>query len=250
MPLRNLSRLTVKLTLLATVITLGLTSLTAADASIGEPKYGNARFFRYHADFLERGAKGPVGVLFIGDSITAGWAAKSEIWDKAWGDYQPANFGIGGDQTQHVIWRIEQGELDKVNPKVVVLMIGTNNLGGHTAPDIAAANGKIVSMIHAKLPETKVLLLGVFPRGPRTNRGGIPDPHEEKMRMIGEINQELAAMDNGSNIRYLDLGPKFMSADGTIAKAIMPDQLHPSAAGYEIWVEGMKPLLDAMMASK
>jgi beta-glucosidase len=229
---------------------VGATSLIAADASVGETKYGRARFFRLHADFLERGAAGPVGVLFLGDSITMGWASQPEIWESAWGDYQPANFGIGGDQTQHVIWRIEQGELDKVKPKVVVLMIGTNNLGNHTAPAIAAANRKIVSMIHEKLPDTKVLLLGIFPRGPRTNGNGVVDPHEEKMRKIGEINAKLAAMDNGSSIRYLDLGPKFMSADGTIAKAIMPDQLHLSAAGYQIWVEGMKPLLDTMMAEE
>ena len=239
-----------RLSFLLLALVVGATSLTAADASIGEPKYGNARFFRFHADFLERAAAGPVGVLFLGDSITQGWSRQAEIWEEAWGDYQPANFGIGGDQTQHVIWRIEQGELDNVKPKVVVLMIGTNNLGGHTAPAIAAANRKIVSMIHEKLPETKVLLLGVFPRGPRTNQGGIADPHEEKMRMIGVINAELAQMDNGKTIRYLDLGPKFMSADGTIAKAIMPDQLHLSADGYEIWVEGMKPLLDAMMAEE
>lgn len=239
-PLLRLSSL-----LLALVV--GAASLTAADATIGSPKYGNARFFRFHADFLDRAAAGPVGVLFMGDSITAGWASKSEIWEEAWGDFQPANFGIGGDRTEHVIWRIEQGELDKVSPKVVVLMIGTNNLGSNTAPAIAAGNRKIVSMIHEKLPDTKVLLLGVFPRGPRTNWQGVVDPYEEKMRMIGEINGELAAMDNGTTIRYLDLGPKFMSADGTIAKAIMPDQLHLSVAGYEIWVEGMKPLLEEMM---
>ena len=107
---------------------------------------------------------------------------------------------------------------------------------------------RMVSLIQTKLPETKVLLLAVFPRGPRINGRGEVEDHERHMRRINLINAELAQMDNGDSIRFLDLGPKFVSADGTIAHAIMPDQLHLSAAGYEIWVEGMQPLLDEMMS--
>jgi lysophospholipase L1-like esterase len=227
----------------------GATAATAlADASAAEPRYGNSRFFRFHADFLDRGRAGPVGLLFLGDSITHAWDRHPEIWEKAWGDYDPANFGHGGDQTQHIIWRISQGELDNIRPKVVVLLIGTNNIHHYDAPEIVTAQRKIVGMIHDKLPEAKVLLLAVFPRGPRINGRGEVEDHEQHMRKINAINAELATMDNGDSLRYLDLGPKFMSADGTIATAIMPDQLHLSAAGYEIWVEGMKPLVDEMMA--
>lgn len=242
-----LSRCSSRIILLLAATLIGASSLTASDASIGEPKYATPRFFRYHADFLERATSGPVGVLFLGDSITAGWARQTEIWEDAWGAYQPANFGIGGDQTQHIIWRIEQGELDKVDPKVVVLMIGTNNIHNFEADDISAANRKIVAMIHEKLPETKVLLLAVFPRGPRTNGKGVVEDYELHMQKINAINGDIAQLDDGNSIRFLDLGPKFTSADGTIAKAIMPDQLHLSAAGYQIWVEGMKPLLEEMM---
>lgn len=221
-------------------------ALSAQDPSAGATKRGNPKFFEKHAEFLKRSAK-PADVVFIGDSITEGWTRNSEIWDKAWGKYQAANFGIGGDRTQHVIWRLEEGELDKVDPKVVVLMIGTNNTLDDSAKDIAKANRKIVRMIHEKLPETKILLLAVFPRGPRTMGNGKEDPWEVRMKKIGAINQDMAKIDNGDSIRFLDLGPKFMSADGTIAKAIMPDQLHLSPAGYQIWVEGMAPLLEEMM---
>ena len=219
----------------------------AADPSIGATKHGNPAFFEKHAAFLKRANEGPVGLVFIGDSITQGWGKFPEIWEKAWGKYQPANFGIGGDRSQHVIWRIEEGELDKITPKVAVLMIGTNNTMDDSAKDIANANRKIVSMIQDKLPNTKILLLAIFPRGPRSMRGGVADPWEMRMDKIRAINADMTKLDNGKSIRFLDLGPKFTSADGTIAHAIMPDQLHLSAAGYEIWVEGMAPLLEEMM---
>ena len=235
------------LRLLSFILLVGFTPFSyAQDPSVGATKHGNARFFELHAPFLKRAASGPAGVVFLGDSITEGWTKVPEIWESAWGKYQPANFGIGGDRTQHIIWRIEQGEFDKISPKVVVLMIGTNNTGNDTAKDIAAANRKIVGMLKAALPETKILLLAVFPRGPRNARG-VEDPWEMKMKKIRAINNDLARLDNGKSIRFLDLGPKFMSADGTIAKAIMPDQLHLSPAGYQNWVEGMAPLLDEMM---
>lgn len=231
-----------------TVIAVGWSlPAVAADPSIGATKHGNPAFFEKHAAFLKRANEGPVGVVFIGDSITQGWGKFPEIWEKAWGKYKPANFGIGGDRTQHVIWRIEEGELDKISPKVAVLMIGTNNTMDDSAKDIAKANRKIVSMIQDKLPNTKILLLAVFPRGPRSMRGGVADPWEMRMDKIRAINADMTKLDNGKSIRFLDLGPKFTSADGTIAHAIMPDQLHLSAAGYEIWVEGMAPLLEEMM---
>src|SRR5262245_60508796 len=133
----------------------------------------SGKFRRMHTSFLERGKAGPIGVLFLGDSITEGWTKGPHIWERFYGAMQPANFGIGGDQTQHVVWRIENGELDGVHPKVVVLMLGTNNSGSHTAAEIAAADKKIVGMIRSKIPEAKVLLLAIFPRGPRKNAEGV-----------------------------------------------------------------------------
>ena len=214
----------------------------------------NAGFQKSHDAFLARGKSGPVGVVFIGDSITAGWAnpTRKHIWETYYGKWQPANFGIGGDQTQHVIWRITNGELDGISPKVAVLMLGTNNTGAHTAAEIAAADKKIVEMIRAKLPQTKVLVLAVFPRGARKDREGkISDTAiaeaAKRMEIIQGVNAELAKFDDGKNVRFLDINASFLGQDGKIPFSIMPDQLHPNAAGYQIWADAMQPLLTEMM---
>jgi lysophospholipase L1-like esterase len=217
------------------------------DASAAIPKTGNPRFFELHEQFLARAKAGPIDLLFLGDSITEGWKVAPHIWEHYYGKYQPANFGIGGDQTHHVIWRIENGELDGLKPRVVVLMLGTNNTAMHTAEQIAAADRKIVTMIRTKLPETKVLLLAVFPRGPRKNRDGTPDAWEKRMEVIRGVNAELAKLDDGQGVRFLDINQVFLGNDGTIPKPIMPDQLHPNAAGYQLWADAMKPLLDEML---
>jgi lysophospholipase L1-like esterase len=253
-----------KLLLLIVPALAGLTSLAPAqsaapapqaatapavtvDASAPSPKRGNARFYELHASFLKRG-KEPMGVLFLGDSITEGWGKAPDVWKEHYEKYQPANFGIGGDRTQHVIWRIEDGELDGIKPKVVVLMIGTNNSSDNTGAQIAAADTKIVRLIREKIPGTKVLLLAVFPRGPRKDKAGIViDDGVKRMAAIREVNAELAKLDDGKNVRFLDINAGFLGADGKIPDAIMPDQLHPNAAGYKIWAEAMQPLLDEMM---
>ncbi len=219
----------------------------ASTADVAAAKRGNARFYQLHASHLERAAAGPVGVLFLGDSITEGWARVPEVWESAWGAHQPANFGIGGDRTEHVLWRIDDGALDRIKPRVVVLMIGTNNSGADPAADIAAGVRAIVSRIREKLPESKVLLLAIFPRGPRNNRDGTPEPWEMRMERIRAVNTEIAALEDGNLVRFLDIGPKFMTGDGAITKTIMPDQLHLSPAGYQIWAEAMTPLLSEML---
>lgn len=216
----------------------------------------NAAFVKLHESFLARGKEGPVGLLFIGDSITHGWSGKdrAHIWDAYFGKYQPANFGIGGDQTQHVIWRIENGELDGLTPKVTVLMLGTNNTGptGHTAAEIAAADKKIVELIRKKIPGTKVIVLAVFPRGARKDKDGkIPDANitdaARRTEIINAVNRELAKLDDGQNVRFLDINAVFLGQDGKIPFSIMPDQLHPNAAGYQLWADAMKPMLTELM---
>jgi lysophospholipase L1-like esterase len=217
------------------------------DASVALDRVGNHRFHEMHEKFLARGKAGPIGVLFLGDSITEGWAQAPHIWEHYYGAYQPANFGHSGDQTQNVIWRIEQGELDGIKPKVLVFMLGTNNSGWHTGDQIAAANRKIVAMIRERLPETKILFLAIFPRGPRNNRDGTPEPWEQRMAAINTANADLAKLDDGKMIRFLDINAVFLGNDGTIPKSIMPDQLHPNRAGYQLWADAMQPLLKEMM---
>ncbi|BDI30970.1 hypothetical protein CCAX7_30210 [Capsulimonas corticalis] len=195
-------------------------------------------FLEAHESFLKRGKEGPIGVLFIGDSITHRWLNSRDIWDKYYGQYDPADFGVEGDRTEHVLWRFENGELDGVHPKVVVLMIGTNNMS-EPADEIIRGDTKIVSEIHRRLPETKVLLLGVFPRGAKAD-----DPVRAKIK---GINAELAKLDDGGKTRFLDIGDKFLDANGGITKEMMADALHPEHIGYQIWADAMQPLFDEMM---
>jgi lysophospholipase L1-like esterase len=222
-------------------------AMTMEPADQAAPKLGRSGkidkvFAAKHESFLKRGKEGPVGVLFIGDSITAGWDGAKEVWDSHYGALQPANFGIGGDRTQHVLWRIDNGELDGTTPKVVVLMIGTNNIRD-SVENIAKGVVAIVTDIHAKLPAARLLLLGIFPRGADPKLEGIKGMRNK----ITAVNAELAKVDDGARTRYLDIGPRFLDADGVLARDIMPDALHPSAKGYQIWADAMQPLLDEML---
>src|SRR5687767_8720610 len=137
-----------------------------AAPKIGEDGQPQKGFMDRHEQFVQRARQGNVDVLFLGDSITAGWnGAGREVWRDKIEPLKPANFGIGGDRTQHVLWRITNGELDGISPKLAVLMIGTNNSGDHSAEQIATGVEKIVRTLREKLPQTKVLVLGIFPRG-------------------------------------------------------------------------------------
>jgi lysophospholipase L1-like esterase len=227
------------------------TAPTTEPADVAAPKRDKdgtiqKRFQQMHDQFLQRRTSGPIDLLFLGDSITEGWGTRGkDVWAKTYGDMNPANFGIGGDKTQHVLWRMDNGELDGINPKVLVLMIGTNNVPGNTysAEDILNADTKIVQEIRQKLPNTKILLLAIFPRGAK-----VTDPKVVPLReKIKEVNEGLAKLDDGSTIRYLDIGNKFLDGDGDLPKEIMPDALHPNAKGYQIWADAMGPLLAEMM---
>jgi lysophospholipase L1-like esterase len=227
------------------------TAPSVEPADVAAPKLGKdgnlePKFKRLHEQFLVRRTSGPIDVLFLGDSITENWGGRGkDVWAKTYGDMNPANFGIGGDKTQHVLWRIDNGELDGISPKVLVLMIGTNNVPGdaYSAEDILNADTKIVQEIRQKLPNTKILLLAIFPRG--------ADPTDPKViplrAKIKTVNEGLAKLDDGSTIRYLDIGDKFLDADGNLPKDIMPDALHPNAKGYQIWADSMAPLLAEML---
>lgn len=190
-----------------------------------------------HKSFLERDKKGDVDLLFLGDSITQGWN-DNDVWKRYYGPRRAANFGIGGDRTQHVIWRLQNGEVDHIRPKVAVLMIGTNNLGANTPDEIAVGIEEIVKLLRTKLPKTKILLLGIFPRSEK------PAPIRDQ---IQAINAKIAQLDDGRTVKYLDIGDRFVEKDGTISKEIMPDFLHLSHKGYMIWADAIEPTLWTMM---
>jgi beta-glucosidase len=217
----------------------------AADVAAPRPDY--FQFAHMHEMFLDRARAAPVGLLFLGDSITEAWWNVADFWWQRYGAHQPANFGISGDRTQHVIWRLEHGALDRIAPRVVVLMIGTNNTADNAAHEIIAGIDRILGLIRAKSPQTKVLLLAIFPRGPRNSWDGKPEDWEKRVAVIREVNAQLPARDDGRLVRFLDIGRVFLDAQGKIPSALMPDQLHLSNAAYQLWADAMQPLLDAML---
>ena len=193
-----------------------------------------------HKDFLKQAEKGDVDLLFLGDSITQGWN-NNATWKKHYAPRHAANFGIGGDRTEHVLWRIENGEIDGIKPRAVVMMIGTNNVGANSADEIAAGVKAIVAELRKRLPETKILLLGVFPRSEK------PD---EARATLKKVNEQISKLDDGEKIHYLDIGSSFLEKDDTISKEIMPDFLHLSAEGYERWAAAIEPSLKKLLGEE
>ena len=182
-------------------------------------------------------------VLFIGDSITQGWegGGAKEVWARNYDKYKAVNLGIGGDRTQHVLWRLQNAPLDGVKPKAAVVMIGTNNSNGedNTPGEIADGIAAIVKMLRERLPGTKVLLLGIFPRGENFN------PQRGK---IAQVNQVLPKLADGQNVFYLDIGHHFLELDGHLSTDIMPDYLHLSTKGYELWAKALEGKLGELVS--
>jgi lysophospholipase L1-like esterase len=204
-----------------------------------------APFFRQkHQANLAVAKTGKAELLLMGDSITDFWRnergpfAGKQVLDKNFGQWNIANFGIAGDTTQGVLYRLRNGEGDGFSPRAVMLMIGTNNTGRNTAEEIAEGIGAVVSQLRKSFPESRILLLGVFPRGAAT------DPVRQTIR---KINNAISRLDDGDKIHYLDIGAQFLNPDGTIPAAVMSDALHPSSKGYEIWAEAVAAPLKKLM---
>ena len=211
------------------------------------PQPRDEKWMARHEGFVQEARKGCIDILFLGDSITDGWRnTGSNVWNKYYAPRHAANFGVSGDRTQHVLWRMEKGELDGIKPKVVVLLIGTNNTGKekdngkirNTVPETIAGVQAVVKELRAKLPDSKILLLAIFPRD-RLN-----DPQRAQVALINTV---IAKLDDGRRVKYLDIDPKFLEADGTLPRDIMPDLLHPNEQGYQIWADAMGPALDEML---
>ena len=200
----------------------------------------NNRNPKRHEEFLAH-KTADIGLLFLGDSITDFWPGQgADTWAK-FAPYKPADFAVSGERTEDVLWRITNGELDGLHPRVVVLLLGTNNIGQHSdeQPAWAAAGmRKVVETIHQKLPFAKLLLLGIFPRGEK-------DSSERKRNDI--VNAELAMLDNGTTTRYLDIGHVFVDGNGAVLTDLLPDKLHPNAKGYQAWYDAMLPTLSQML---
>jgi lysophospholipase L1-like esterase len=196
-----------------------------------------------HAKHLELIKSGGGDLLFVGDSITEGWGgAGKDVWAKEYAPGKTLNIGIGGDTTQNVLWRLANGEVEGLKPKVVVLMIGTNNFGlnGDQPADVVRGVTAVVASLREKLPGAHVLLLSIFPRD--------ANPQAGIRTKITEVNTAIAKLDDGKAVHYLDIGKVFMEADGSLSKDVMPDFLHLSGEGYKRWAEAIRAPLAGLLA--
>ena len=202
---------------------------------------------RYHQQ-LDRMNQGEVDILWVGDSIIHGWEGKGkDVWQKYYGDRKAMNFAIGGDRTGHVLWRMANSHMEKISPKITIVMIGTNNIGHkknnsndmHSTPDETVEGVKmIVDQLLGVYPETKILLLSVFPRGNQ--------PSDPLRLAVNEINKGLEKIyANGAveRVQLYDIGDLFLDSKGVLSPEIMPDFLHPNATGYEIWARAVEPMI-------
>jgi lysophospholipase L1-like esterase len=236
----------------ATAMAMGNAPATAPVNTAIVPQL-NPRFESRHAEFVEIAKKGDIDVLFMGDSITDWWRsagrpgstpgpetpyAGKPVFEKYFGEWKVANFGIAGDTTQGVLFRLQNGEGTGFQPKVVMLMIGTNNASRNTAAEIAEGVTAVVTELRKDFPAARILLLGIFPRA---------TPDNPVRAKLAEVNATIAKLNDNAHVFYLDIGANFLAADGTIPKSVMSDGLHPTTHGYEIWAEAVKEPLTKLL---
>jgi lysophospholipase L1-like esterase len=195
-----------------------------------------------HEGFVEIAKAGNIDLLLHGDSITDWWVQNDEnkaMFQKYFGGIRTANFAIAGDTTQGVLWGLRNGEGQGFQPKAVMLMIGTNNMGSHSAAEIAEGVGAIVVELKRNFPKAKILLLAIFPRGPAG------DPIRDK---VAETNKIIARLHDNRQVFYLDIGPKFLDEKGAfLPSSFRADNLHPAAGGYDIWGAAVRDKLAELM---
>jgi len=237
----------------STLVSVAYAQESKKENSATKPAPRDKGWEKRHETFVGIAKRGNVDLLFLGDSITDAWGGEGhgmggghKIFTSKFVPMKAANFGIGGDRTQHVIWRLQNGELDGIKPKVVQLMIGTNNSNGsdNTAEEIADGVKGIIDEIKKKSPSTKVLLLAVFPR----NTGKDDAAKKIQKDKIDKVNSIISKLDDGGkSVKFLDIGSKFKDASGALPKELMPDQLHLSEKGYEIWANAVEGVLTSML---
>jgi lysophospholipase L1-like esterase len=196
-----------------------------------------------HEQLLAKARAGRIDVYFLGDSITRRWGGTDypeflANWKENFFGWNAANFGWGGDTTQNILWRLEHGELDGVNPKVIVILAGTNNVGREPADaakvaDVSRGIKAIVDLCRNKAPRARIILMAIFPRN--DNLAVVPS--------INQINQNIAKLANGKTIRFLNINDRLADENGVLVGGVMVDKLHLTVKGYQIWADALKPVL-------
>jgi len=225
-----------------------LLSQTASSADQAQPR-GDSNSQLVHQQLLEKGRQGGIDICFIGDSITRRWGATDypdflANWKQNFFGWNAADFGWGADRIQNILWRIENGEIDGVNPKVVVILAGTNNVG--TTPgdeakvaDITKGIKALVDLCRQKAPSATIILMAIFPRN--DNVAVVPT--------INRINEGIAKFADGKTIRFLNINDKLAGPDGVLFEGMTMDKLHPALKGYQIWADALKPIFTELLGS-
>jgi lysophospholipase L1-like esterase len=221
------------------LVSPALAQAPAANSAVTPVSRPDEWWQQRHASMNERVKQGNVDLILIGDSITHGWENGGKaVWDNYYADRNAVNLGISGDKTEQVLWRLQNGNIDGISPKLAVIMIGTNNYQANSAEEIADGVKAIVALLREKLPETKILLLAIFPRMEK------PDENRAKLAQASTLFSAVADKDM---VHYLDIGAEFLAPDGSLPTDIMPDFLHPNAKGYEIWANAIEPKVAELM---
>ncbi len=205
-----------------------------------------------HNQLLEKAKKGRIDIYFEGDSITRRWGATDypELlanWTQNFFGWNAADFGWGADRIENILWRLKNGELDGVNPKVIVLLAGTNNVGNRLPPggddarveDITKGLQAVLEVMRTKAPDATIIVTGIFPRN--DNLAVLP--------IIDKVNANLAKLADGKKIRYLNVNDNLAGPDGKLFEGMMnpADKLHPALKGYQVWADGLKPIFTELL---
>jgi beta-glucosidase len=197
---------------------------------------------RHQQKLADLAAQGEVDLLMIGDSITHGWeTAGRAVWDEFYAGRKAFNLGFSGDRTEQVLWRLAHGAVDGIHPKLVVLMIGTNNTGHRQDRPAQTAAGirAILDDLERRLPAAKILLLAIFPREAAADA--------ELRKLNDAVNERIAGLADDEKIFFLDIAGAFLSPDGSLSEEVMPDLLHPNETGYRLWAEAMEPTVGRLL---
>jgi lysophospholipase L1-like esterase len=237
--------------LFATLLPLVCFAQTPADRPVSRTDENS---LTAHAQLLEKTRKGRIDIYFEGDSITRRWGATDypqllANWKDNFFGWNAANFGWGADTIQNILWRLNNGELDGVHPKVIVLLAGTNNVGRTVPPggddakvaDITKGIKAIVETMRAKAPNAAVILMAIFPR----------NDNIAVMPTINKINENIAKFADGKKVRYLNINDRLADKDGKLFPGMMnPDGLHPATNGYQVWADALKPIFTELLGSR
>jgi len=221
-------------------------AVAAADQPV--PR-ADANSLQAHEELVAKAKRGGIDLYFVGDSITRRWGTSDAQyapmlanWNANFFGWNAGDFGWGADRIEHILWRLEHGELDGVNPKVIVILAGTNNVGTQPADDagiadITAGMKALVALCRSKAPAATIILTAIFPRN--DNPAVIPT--------ILRLNENFARLADSKTVRFLDVNKRLADRDGMLFPGMMGDKLHPTVKGYQVWADGLKPLLTELL---